>query len=143
MDIIPVHWTIKLLQRLHFQCTEWHWMLLTTSLKNLVTRPPSLLKNLNTTGYVMPVVLMTLAVLAAVVFTVFFYKKHSEFWKWTHFRYYRHNNQMNIHLDDMHDIVFTQAWETSKLVPLNSEWWHLYRNGIETIHWHNSLYILL
>jgi predicted PurR-regulated permease PerM len=72
-------------------------------------RSPSFRKDFNTTDYVMSVVLMTLAVLAAVVFTVFFYKKHSEFWKWTYFRYYRHNNQMDIHLDDMHNIVFIYA----------------------------------
>jgi hypothetical protein len=57
----------------------------------------------------MSVVLVTLAVLAAVVLTVFFFKKHSEFWIWTHFRYYRHNNEMDIHIDDMHDIAFTSA----------------------------------
>jgi hypothetical protein len=34
------------------------------------------------------------------------------------------------YLDDMHDIVFTQAWETSQFVSLNSEWWHLYRKDM-------------
>jgi hypothetical protein len=48
---------------------------------NLLSQSPSLSKDLNATWYVIPVI-MILTVLVF-VFTILFYKKHSNFWKWT------------------------------------------------------------
>jgi hypothetical protein len=68
---------------------------------NLLSRSPSHGKDSNKTGYVIAVVVVViLAVLVVVMFAVFFYKKRSEFWKWTHQRYYRYNRQKDILLDD-------------------------------------------
>jgi hypothetical protein len=71
---------------------------------NLLSRSRSLGTDLNRTGYVIPIVLVTLAVLMVIVFTVFFYKKHSEFWTQTYLRYYRYNKLMDIPLHDMYDV---------------------------------------
>jgi hypothetical protein len=69
---------------------------------NLLFQSPVLGKDLNTTSLVISIVLVALTVLVVILFAVFFYKKHSEFWKWTHLRYYGYNKQMDIHFDDMY-----------------------------------------
>jgi hypothetical protein len=71
---------------------------------NLLSQPLDPGKKLNTSGHVIQVVLVALTVLVVVVIAVFFYKKHPEIWERSRLRYYSHNREMDIHLDDVHDV---------------------------------------
>jgi hypothetical protein len=67
----------------------------------LLSQSPFLSKDFNTTGYVIPVVIVILTVLVFVAFTILFYKKRSKFWKWTPRDVTDNNKQMDIELVDM------------------------------------------
>jgi hypothetical protein len=70
---------------------------------NLLSQSPPLSKDSNTRNHIIGVVLVASAALVVIVFAVFLYKKYSEFWKWSHLRYYGYNTRMDNLLDDMYD----------------------------------------
>jgi hypothetical protein len=75
-----------------------------TNCSNLLSQPPSLDKDFNSTGYVIPVVITTLTVLVFVVFAIVLYKNRSNFQKWTPRHITDNNKHKEIELVDMHVI---------------------------------------
>jgi hypothetical protein len=74
-----------------------------TNCSNLLLEPPSVDKDLNSTGYVILVV-ATLTVLVLVVSAILLYKKRSNFQKWTPRHITDNNKYMVIELINMHEI---------------------------------------
>jgi hypothetical protein len=69
---------------------------------NLLFQSPDLGNDLNTTDTVVPVVFVVSTFLVVFMFAVFFYRRRSEFCKWTYFKHYKYNKQMDNLLDDTH-----------------------------------------